>query len=177
MDRQRGLYCAKKDMALRWIHRVGGCGSWNCTLARRTFARALVSLLIPFFLHYFLFGVNSLAFDSCSVLTLIFTFASFYKMDGFDGFYESLLVRRGGVFLLFFSYFITFYLLGYFRIVFFSFFLSGHMVLRLQFARAFEKWEPCLVAEFVFSHSLQTLCPSLNSVCFITGGFRHLFYH
>lgn len=31
-----------------------------------------------------------------------FTFASFYKADGFDGFYESLSVRRGGVFLLFF---------------------------------------------------------------------------
>lgn len=49
-----------------------------------------------------------------------FTFASFYKTDGFDGFYESLSVRRGGVFLLFFPYLITFYLLGYFRIVFFS---------------------------------------------------------
>lgn len=77
------------------------------------------------FLHCFLFGVNSLAFDSCSVLTLIFTFASFYKMDGFDGFYESLSVRRGGVFLLFFfSYFITSICLGTLGLCFFLSFLA-----------------------------------------------------
>lgn len=49
---------------------------------------------------------------------------------------------------IFFSYFITFYLLGYFRIVFF--FLSGHMVLRLQFARAFENGSRVWLRNLIF---------------------------
>lgn len=56
------------------VDTCGGCGSWNCTLARRTFARALVFSHSFLFASFFLFGVNSLAFDSCSVLTLIFLF-------------------------------------------------------------------------------------------------------
>lgn len=70
-------------------------------------------------------------------------------------------------FYYFFPYLIMFYLLGYFRIVFF--FLNGHMVLRL---RAFENGSRVWLRHMFFSHPpFKPSASSLNSVCFITGGF------
>lgn len=81
-------------------------------------------LLTPFFSHYFLFGVNSLAFDSCSVLTLIFFFFFHFCLLLQSGWIRWLLRISVGekgwcVSTTFFSSYYVLSLLGYFRIVFF----------------------------------------------------------
>lgn len=142
MDRQRGLYCAKKDMALRWIHVVVVAhGTVHSRGVPSPGPSSFFSSHSFLFALFFLFGVDSLAFDSCSVLTLIFFFIFHFCLLLQSGRIRWLLRISVGekgwcVSTTFFPSYHALSLLGYFRIVFF--FLSGHMVLRLQFARAFE---------------------------------------
>lgn len=53
MDRQRGLYCAKKDMALRWIHVVVMAHGTVHSRGVPSPGPSSFFLLIPFFSHYF----------------------------------------------------------------------------------------------------------------------------